>query len=825
MLGQQITVTQAGTTLGTYDLLEGPAAGGAIDIVVGAWTATSNAPWLHTTSSGTANGLATFTFDANTGATRTGTITIAGQTLTVTQAGSGFVATNGFTTLVSAGLNTPFGVAVDAGGNVYIANFNDSAIEEWDAATQQTVTLAGPAQGVAYPDSVAVDAAGNIYFINSYGNNYVDEWNAATHQITTLVSSGLSNPGGLAVDAAGNLYIGDTGNNAVKEWIAATQQVVTLVASGLSGPEGVALDAAGNVYIADTGDNAIKEYNPATQQLTTLVSSGLNDPSGVAADGSGDVYIADHGDGMVKEWNARTQQTLTLPATGLGIPRGVAVDAAGSVYVTDPLNNSAEELVNAYVPTGPIDESAPAGSDSLAAVSPGTQSLTGVYAPASDQNWLTVGNVSNGVVNFSFTANTGISARTAHITLLGQQITVTQAARVAPTLTTTAGNTVAVGSGALLSASATLAGGVEPGGTITFTLTAPNGTVVDIEHIPVDGNGVYYTAGYLPAQSGTYEWTAQYGGDANNFPVVAPLSTTATSTLTGLYDIYDVAFDSSGNRYVAESLPSTVAIFAPGSTTPNGSISVFEPTQLLFNSSGDLFVLDGFGGNVSEFAPGGTTPIATLSGLDGPQRMAFDSSGNLYVTNDGGNSVTVYAPGTSAPFETLTGLDNPGAIAITSAGNVYVANNGNNTVSFFSPAFSTNPEATLTGLDGPNALTLDAGGDLYVANGGNGTVSIFSPGSLTPTGTITGLSGPTSLAIDAGGRSLRRQSQLDDHRGIRPRQHLDADRHVHRPRPLRLALRSARGPLRRQLRHRHRQRIHAGGSSGKGAGPAHRRRY
>ena len=50
--------------------------------------------------------------------------------------------------------------------------------------------------------------------------------------------------------------------------------VTTLVSSGLNEPEGVAVDGAGNVYIADTGDNAIKEWNATTQTVTTLVSAG-----------------------------------------------------------------------------------------------------------------------------------------------------------------------------------------------------------------------------------------------------------------------------------------------------------------------------------------------------------------------------------------------------------------------------------------------------------------------------------------------------------------------------------------------------------------------
>src|SRR5437868_185863 len=62
------------STLGSYALIEGPTAGSDADSVLasGAWTASSNASWLHTSASGTGNGTATFTFDANTGVTRTG---------------------------------------------------------------------------------------------------------------------------------------------------------------------------------------------------------------------------------------------------------------------------------------------------------------------------------------------------------------------------------------------------------------------------------------------------------------------------------------------------------------------------------------------------------------------------------------------------------------------------------------------------------------------------------------------------------------------------------------------------------------------------------
>src|SRR5262245_33149953 len=83
----------APATLGTYSVVEGPTAG-ADSVVLGAsaaWTATSNSSFLHVatgSTSGSGNALIKYSFDANSGATRSGTLTIAGQTLTVTQAGS-----------------------------------------------------------------------------------------------------------------------------------------------------------------------------------------------------------------------------------------------------------------------------------------------------------------------------------------------------------------------------------------------------------------------------------------------------------------------------------------------------------------------------------------------------------------------------------------------------------------------------------------------------------------------------------------------------------------------------------------------------------------
>ena len=404
--------------LGTTTLLEGPAAGTdsvvlAVTPATQAWTATANASWLHLDAadqSGTGSTNVVFTFDTNPGATRTGTLTVAGQTLTVTQAGSTYVAANPITKLIS-----------------------------W----------------VPGPRNMAVDGAGNIYFPDDY-NNTVQKWTAANNTLATLVSSGLTGPECVALDGAGNVYIADylatrsgSGRRQITlslrwcprgwliplawRWTAQamsisptpattrsrngrqpTDTVTTLVSSGLNGPNSVAVDGAGNVYFADGGNNTIKKWTAASGTVTALVSSGLGGPNGVAVDGAGNVYIADTGNNAIKKLTAANNTVTTLFSSGLYAPFGVAVDGAGNVYIADSWNNAFKELPQAFVDTAAMTEGAGAGSDVLPSVLPASENLLAPFAPTSSQSWLTISGTANGVVSFAFTANPerSVSCRT-----------------------------------------------------------------------------------------------------------------------------------------------------------------------------------------------------------------------------------------------------------------------------------------------------------------------------------------------------------------------------------------------------------------------------
>ncbi len=94
--------------------------------------------------------------------------------------------------------------------------------------------------------------------------------------------------------------------------------------------------------------------------------------------------------------------------------------------------------------------------------------------------------------------------------------------------------------------------------------------------------------------------------------------------------------------------------FAPGGTTAIATLAnLNQPYALAFDNSGDLFVANSNGITVSEFAPGGTTPSATLSHVNGPLALAFDGNSNLYVANYSGNSISKFAPATTTPSYTV----------------------------------------------------------------------------------------------------------------------------------------------------------------------------
>ena len=114
----------------------------------------------------------------------------------------------------------------------------------------------------------------------------------------------------------------------------------------------------------------------------------------------GNVYVADNQNQAIWEWTAADGNFTTLVSSGLNSPYGVAVDGAGNVYIADTYNAAIKELPYAFVDPTAKSETAAAGSDVLPEVLPATENLLTPFAPSSDQPWLTITGITNGVVSF-----------------------------------------------------------------------------------------------------------------------------------------------------------------------------------------------------------------------------------------------------------------------------------------------------------------------------------------------------------------------------------------------------------------------------------------
>ena len=180
------------------------------------------------------------------------------------------------------------------------------------------------------PSGVAVDAAGDV-FVADTGHNAVKE--VLPNGTILTIGSGFSQPRGVAVDAAGDVFVADTGHNAIKEVL--PNGTIITIGSRFKKPMGVAVDAAGDVFVADSGNRAVKEVLP--NGTIKSIGSGFSDPRGVAVDATGNVFVAAYGKNAVKK--VLPNGTIQSIGAGFSGPTGVAVDESGDVFVAASHSN------------------------------------------------------------------------------------------------------------------------------------------------------------------------------------------------------------------------------------------------------------------------------------------------------------------------------------------------------------------------------------------------------------------------------------------------------------------------------------------------------
>jgi sugar lactone lactonase YvrE len=682
--------------------------------------------------------------------------------------GDGGLATNAL-------LDVPAAVALDTSGDIYVADTGNNCIRRVDAITGIIITVAGDGNAgfsgdggpatkaeLTTPFGIAVDASGNLYIP---GDLRIREVSAATAIITTIAGNGIqgySGDGGPAVDAefwdtegvtvdtSGNLYIADTADGTIRRVSAATGIIITVAGDGVDGyggdggpttsaelhyPEDAALDGAGNLYIADTWNNRVRVVRPNTPEITT--NTTLTAVSTTLTVG----------------------QTLTLTATVTqasgGTPAGTVTFNNGTVSLGSATLNGSGVATLTFTPA--------VGNYSVTASYGG--SSTDSPSRSTPPDLVTV----NGIATTTSLSASAISLPVGQI--LTVTATVDAASGSTPTGTVTFLNgTTSLGSGSLNNSGvATLA--ITPsvgsysiiasyGGSTTDDASSSTAVSVSVTSASNSPN-IYTFAG---------DGVLGYNGDGE-------LATSAE-----LNGSVQMAMDTNGNVYLADGYnhrirkvfasTGTIATVAGNGTSgysgdggPAIDAELENPNGVAIDAAGNIYISDSFftirkvdaaTGIISTIVGDGVQyqgPVICGSGqainveIYSPTAIALDHAGNIYFAE--GNDI--------CKVEAATGIISRFAGDV-GGGSGYSGDGG---------------PATSAELNFPLAMTLDTSGNMYIADTDNQRVRrIDAVTGIITTVAGNGGGGPDGGYSGDGGPAT--SAELSDPEGVA----LDADENL-----------------------------------------------
>jgi sugar lactone lactonase YvrE len=579
-----------------------------------------------------------------------------------------------------ARFNTPLDVASDAAGNIFVADIDNHTIRKITATGAVSILagavgMPGAVDGHGsdarffMPRGVATDAAGNVY-VADYGNHTIRKITPAGVVSTLAGAAGqigsadgyggvalFRRPSDIVSDTFGNLYVTDTGNHtirkispagAVSTWAGTAGQTGAINGTGtaarFNSPRGVAVDAASNVYVADTNNQTLRKISAGAVVTTFAGTAGeagsvdgsfarFNLPERVVIDSAGNLLVSDTGNHTIRRITpAGVVDTLvgTAGASGttdgsgsaarFNYPIGVTIDSAGNAYVADSGNSTIRKIT----PAGAVSTFAGAALQS------GSYDGSGSAARFNDPNGIATDLAGNVYVADS----------------LSNTIRKIAPAGVVSTLAGTpeiAGSADGIGTAARFSTPLGVA--TDSAGNIYVT-DYGNSTIRKISPA-----GVVSTLAGMAGQMGFEDGI----GSAARF-----------------YAPYGIATDTAGNVYVADlnhtirkiSPAAVVTTFAgradqQGSADGSGNAALFSaPQGLDTDSAGNVYVADTYNHTIRKITPAGV--VSTFAG-----------TARLSGSHDG--------IGSAARFS------NPNDVAVDAAGNVYVADQNNHTIRRITP--------------------------------------------------------------------------------------------------------------------------------------------
>ncbi|MBL9214710.1 MAG: immunoglobulin domain-containing protein [Opitutaceae bacterium] len=605
----------------------------------------------------------------------------------------------------AARFTNPAGIAVDAAGNLYVADNGNFVVRKITPAGVVS-TFAGAAGFSGTADGagaaarfdglvgIAVDAAGNLYVADT-GNHTVRK--VTPEGVVTTLAGSPREPGsadgtgaaarfflptGVAVDGAGMVFVADRGNHLIRK-IAPDGSVSTVAGFvGESGdaddsvadarfapPWGIAVDASDNLYVTDQEHRIVRKITPGGQvtRIAGVSSAGgdpvesadgpaldaqLGAPWGAAVDAAGNVYFADSHFNTIRKItpDGNVVTVAGLPsqigdedgsggAARFNYPTAVAADAAGNVYVADNQNNTIRKVTPAGTVTTVAGLSVFASADST----DGTGAAARFYQPD--------GVVANAAGDL-FVADTG-----------NHTLRKVTAAGVVTTLAGSPGVPgYADGTGAAARFNRPADVALDSAGNLyvadTYSLVirkvTPAGVVTTLAGQP----GVQGTA---DGSGGSAQFTFPVGiatdgagnvfvADGNRLRKVTPAGVVTTlPDASQPYTTYrDVAVDAAGNVYASDPAYVEIVKISPaGDITRAYAEHRFTPYRLALDGSGTLWTTDFEGFRIGRLQADGK--IATVAGLTlargntdglgevarfyGTAGIAVDAAGNFYAAS------------------------------------------------------------------------------------------------------------------------------------------------------------------------------------------------
>lgn len=724
----------------------------------------------------------------------------------------------------------PGGIAVDAADNVYVADANNRRVRRIDTSGVITTVAGNGEQGSAgdggpateaqlnIPTDIALDASGNLYVAEAVGNRVrkID----TTGKINTVAGTGvqgsegddgpaveakLNRPLTMTVDTEGNIFIGEYNGYRVRR-VDLEGTITTIAGTGNKGGggdggpataaqlnyiSGLAVDALGNVYVSDMNEARIRMISP-TGRINTIAGTGvqgfsgnrgpafearLETPGGLALDAAGNLFLTEFWAGRLRRIDsagiittiAGTSEQLSTGDMGLAIdaaldrPIRIATDSDGNLYVSEGY----ADRVRILRPTAKLSSfPLPLGTSG--------DSVVLTVTETGSVRWNRVPLV-HGLEAVAANGNRYALEQTASGAIVATYVPRQQAVELQE------GNTVTLMAG-------------EDGAWRIGDQVAANG----YRHVE-DGQE------YLLEWTGTHWRLAKY--TIRTVAGTLDVAEGVPATEARLFNPHGVALDSAGNAYVTEAsnnrvrkidtagIITTIAGTGEGGYAGDGGpatqAELDSPRGIGVNWLGEIFVAD-YGNDVVRKIDllGRITTITTSGPLFNPDGLALDLFGNIVVAESHvrnhlvrridvrGNVTTIAGvAGQRGGFEgdgsaAKARLYYPRAVAADAAGNVYVADSFNQRVRKIDP---TGTIRTIAGtgergysgdggpamdaqLAGPNGLLVDAAGNVYISDSGNYRVrKVDSSGMIE---TIAGTREPGNFgnggpAVEAGLRYPR----------------------------------------------------------------------